>query len=256
MGSDFKSVRAQVVPADVVQRFVKLVEAGSPEEFLVRCLREYAVSIGYSGMFPNFKSLRIGTVHPFAILLAADVFGTKAPENMFPSITVADLTTDESQEVLGDDVSHTTYGAAEVASIEGLRAAGEVYVSDEGMARINALVSAGQRVAVVEKSFSMTSTATFNVWADNKDITSFLFDAVCDFLHREKVAIHAVGYDLGAVSGNRSGDINLDFGQILYGASVRVPVTFRRAVIEVDAYAGVIESIDVKTQPTFHAVGE
>jgi len=50
-------------------RNIKVVSALNPETKIIDTLSTYLSNAGYSEMFPNFDTVNIGAVHPFALLL-------------------------------------------------------------------------------------------------------------------------------------------------------------------------------------------
>ena len=75
MGNIYKTSRTVVRVSDVNSRFVYLLESENPEIKLSQEIRDFLQTVGYSNMFPNFDNIRVGTIHPFAILLSQEVLG-------------------------------------------------------------------------------------------------------------------------------------------------------------------------------------
>jgi len=103
MNQIYKSVRAVIRAADANQRFVYVLDSANPEILLAKVLRDFLATMGYSDIFPNFDNIRVGTIHPFAILLAQEVLDQPKKTNIFPSITIADSASNEDAMMLGDD---------------------------------------------------------------------------------------------------------------------------------------------------------
>ena len=88
MGKLYKTSRAVIATPDANVQYVYLLESENPEKKLASRLRDFLKTVGYSEIYPHFNNLRVGTIHPFAILLSQDVLGQKQSVNVFPAITV------------------------------------------------------------------------------------------------------------------------------------------------------------------------
>ncbi len=256
MAQAFKTSRATVRPANVNQRYIYIMESENPELPLSRALKSFLETVGYSSIFPNFNRVRVGTVHPFAILLAQEVLGDNQNVNVFPSITIADTNLNVDAEVLADDFRAEVLSPAEVATLDGYRQAGKVFVSDTGWQMVQDAVNEAGSVVGIVKRYHTSHSLDFNIWSENKEITSFLFDMVCHFVTQERTNVHNnEGLDLAQISGRRSGDINLDFGKLLYGANVSVSMSMNHEAILIDTGVSTIGEVDTKTLPVFFTLG-
>jgi len=252
MSKLFKTTRAVITPADANQRFIYVLDSGNPETSLAKQLSGFLETMGYSSIFPNFDKIRVGTIHPFAILLAQEVLSQKKNVNIFPSVTIADSSTTEDAPVLADDLYAFPFTAEDVAKLDGYRQAGEVFVSDEGWTKIQARIASIGEIIGIRRRYHTAHVMDFNIWTENKDITSFLFDMTCHFVTQKRVDIHnQTGVDLGGISGRRSGDINLDFGMLLYGSNVRVDASMNHEATLFDTGIVSITEVDTKTLPSY-----
>lgn len=257
MSQIYKTVRAEVVSADPNQRFIYVLDSENPEATLTQSLRDFLATMGYSSIYPNFDKIRIGTIHPFAILLAQDVLGNDQNINVFPSVTIADSSVSEDSEVLGDDYAAFPFSPEDIANLDGYRQAEQVFVSDEGWQRIIDTVTANGEIIGIRRRYHTQHSMDFNVWTENKDVTSFLFDMVCHFVTQERVNVHnRQGLDMGGITGRRSGDINLDFGMLLYGANVNIQVSMNHEAVLFDTGVVSIAEIDTQTLPTYFTLGQ
>jgi len=248
----FKTSRATIRTADANQRFVYVLDSENPEKLLSKSLRDFMETMGYSGIFPNFDKLRVGSIHPFVILLSQEVLNVEQNINVFPSITIADSTLSEDAEMLGDDYAALVFTASDIATLDGYRQAGAVFVSDAGWAKIEAHMAGSPNIVGIMKRYHTQHSIDFNIWSENKDITSFLFDMVCHYITQKRVDIHnELGIDLGSLSGRRSGDINLDFGMLLYGANVSAVGSINHEATLFDTGVGTIEEIDTQSLPQY-----
>lgn len=256
MSKIYKTVRAQITPAVATQRFIYVLDSENPEVLLVSALRDFLETVGYSEIFPNFDNIRIGTIHPFAILLAQEVLNKPQKSNVFPSVTIADSSINEDAEMLGDDYAVFAFTEENVAVLDGYRQAGAVFVSDTGWAKIQERIAAVGEIIGIRRRYHTSHNLDFNIWAENKDITSFLFDMVSHFVTQARVDVHNnQGIDMGGINGRRSGDINLDFGMLLYGANLRVQASMNHEAVLFDTGVSTIAEIDTQTLPTYFVLG-
>lgn len=251
MSQIYKTTRAVIRPADVNQRFIYVLDAENPEILLVNVLRDFLATIGYSDIFPNFDNIRIGTIHPFAILLAQEVLEQPKNANVFPSITVADSASDEDAMTLGDDYVALVFTPEEIAVLDGYRQAKDVFVSSAGWQKIKDRIAEKGHIVGIQKRYHTQHTIDFNIWTENKEVTSFLFDMVGHFITQKRVDIHEQGVDMAGMSGRRSGDINLDFGMLLYGANLRVQASMNHEAVLFDTGVEKISEIDTNTLPQY-----
>jgi hypothetical protein len=252
MSQIYKTSRTVIRAADANQRFVYVLDSENPEILLSQVLRDFFETIGYSNIFPNFDNLKVGTVHPFALLLAQDVLGQSQNVNVFPSVTIADSSLAEDAEMLADDYAAFAFDQADIAVLDGYRQAGQVFVSDAGWAKILNHMAGSPNIVGIRRRYHTQHTFNFNIWSENRDITSFLFDMVCHFVTQKRIDLHNdQGIDLSGISGRRSGDINLDFGMILYGANVSVSGSMNHEATLFDTGVETITEVDTQTLPQY-----
>jgi hypothetical protein len=256
MSNIYKTSRTTVRAATANDRFIYLLESENPEIKLSRQIRDFLQTVGYSQLFPNFDNIRVGTIHPFAILLAQDVLGQTRSANVFPSITVVDSTLQEDAEVLADEYTAAMWSPEDIINIGGYREAGEVFCSDAGWAKIQERVTEKGQILGVTKQYHTSHRIDFNIWSENKEVTSFLFDMVSHFVTQKRIDLHDdEGYDLSGIQGRRSGDINLDFGKLLYGSNLTVTLALNQRATVYDTAIESIASLDTQTLPTYFTLG-
>lgn len=252
MSKVYKTSRARVKTERANDRYVYLLESQNPEIRLAERLRDFLKTLGYSSLFPNFDNIRIGTVHPFAVLLAQEVLNQPQKTNLFPSITIADSTVQEDAEVLSDDYSLASWSEEDIVNIGGYREANAVFVSDAGWEKIQATIAKRGRIAGVTRQYHANHNLDFNVWSENKEVTSFLFDCVCHFVSQLRIDLHSQdGLDMAGISGRRSGDINLDYGKLLYGANVSVSMAMNQRATVFDTEIVDIKTVDGRKLPEY-----
>jgi len=72
------------------------------------------------------------------------------------------------------------------------------------------------------------------------------------FVTQKRVDVHNdLGIDMAGISGRRSGDINLDFGMLLYGANLRVQASMNHEAVLFDTGVESIAEIDTITLPQY-----
>jgi len=154
--------------------------------------------------------------------------------------------------VLGDDYMAFVFTKEQIAKLDGYRQAGAVFVSDAGWQRIQTHLTTKTSIVGIRKRYHTQHSMNLNIWTENKDVTSFLFDMVCHFVIQKRVDVHEdQGVDMAGISGRRSGDINLDFGMLLYGANVRVQASMNHEATLFDTGVDVITKVDTKTLPQY-----
>jgi hypothetical protein len=253
--SIYKTSRAVIRPADFNQRYIYVLDSENPETRLSEELKRFIEEVGFSSIYSNFSNVTVGNIHPFAILLSQEVLGVAQSTNLFPSITISDSTMDESEEVMSDDYAAIVFTPEDIVVVFGYREAGDIFVSDEGVTKIQEKIDTAGKIIGIKRRFRSRHTLDFNIWSDNKEITSFLFDTICHFVKQKRPEFHVHGMDLGTLNGRRSGDINLDFGTLLYGANIRTDMNKEHVSVVFDTGISSISELDTKTLPNYFDLG-
>lgn len=255
MGKLYKTSRAEVVPSQTMS-FV-IMQYVNPEIVFTQMLREYMVKSGFAEMYPNFSNVRIGAVHPFAMLLLQEVLGQDLNTNVFPSITISDSSDNDVDQELSRGFEEFILDEAAVVLMEGHKVAGELVCSDTNFNLLKAAVQNSNKVYAKKFDFRAQHSVDFNIWSDNKDITSLLYDYVKLFIVSHIAELHNRKLDCnGTVSGRRSGDINIEYAKMLYGANVTVPCTVQEAVMLVELGPEIISKVEVQQiDGEYHAGG-
>lgn len=120
-------------------------------------------------------------------------------------------------------------GVASASQIQEWASSRRVLVSNE---QIQTLGSS--QVPYKKWSIRSMRTLNFDIWGENHDLVSRLYDMVESFAvvttdTDESFVLH------GSITGKRSGDVNVEFGTVLYGAMVSVPLIVSRDVLELDS---------------------
>lgn len=240
-----KGSEAQIIQAEGV-RTIRVVEYQNPETVLAENLRGYLIELGYSSLYPNFQRINIGNVHPFVYLLFQSIMEQNLEMDVFPSITVADSTASQSNQILAQNEEYVSLDRAYVDRLKSKKMEKILYVSDENLAKLYTATENGGTIRGRLTQIFETHSFDFNIWSENKEVTSFLFDLVKAWLVAKLKDLHQLGFHFeGDISGGRSGDVNMDFGKILYGANVRAGATVPLTTMDIDTPWGTIETINV-----------
>jgi hypothetical protein len=245
---------ANIIPSPSGKTII-VTEYVNPERILTPLLLAHLDNLGFASIYPNFGNVRVSGVHPFAMFLLATVQGTKIDLGVLPAITISDSSDGEDAPVLGRDFVGGTLGADDVARLKGFTQMDQLIISSINIARLEAATQGGARIAFTKRTMISKHSVDFNIWADNKDVTSVLYDVVRLFLYHgvDEIGRNGLSF-LGGISGRRSGDINLEFGRLLYGSNVTAPMTCQSSVMAVDIPLDIIDNIDV--QADYHLADE
>jgi len=248
------TTNAKIIPSSSTKTII-IAEYVNPEAILPPLLQEYLAYIGFSDIYPNFGNVRVSAVHPFAVFLLATVLSQKIDLGILPAITISDSTDGEDSSTLGREFVGGLLGSAEVASMKGYWVSKQLMTSAQNIARLEAATAGGAHVAFIKRSFNSKHSVDFNIWGDNKDVISALYDMVRLFLYNSIELIHDNGLALtGGITGRRSGDINIEFGRMLYGANITASVNILTSVMAVDIPTEIIDNIEVV--PGYHVADE
>lgn len=235
------------------ERYVRILDAVNPESLLVRGLNNYVRQLGFTELYPNFAFPKVNLVHPFALALWADIAGSQLPMDLFPSITVQDSNASDNTETLGVNVAYYSLNAQEWTNLKTF-VGGRIHISETGISKVDAKIAGQGYVFGAKKLYFRNHDFDFNIWTENRDVTGFLFDVVTDFLKAVMEELHReYEIDLQSVSGRRGGDINVEFGNILYGANVRASATVYRSSMLIDLDAQSIA--EIQNQATYSVIG-
>ncbi len=253
MGTIYKGSQATIVHPSAT-RTIRVVEYINPELVLPGLLQSYFLEVGFSSMYANFATLRIGAVHPFALLLYQSVKGVDLNTNVFPSITISDSSDTEVSDLLARGEDQFIMDASDVSRLIVFRDAGRILMSDDAVTRLEAATADDGTVVGHNKDIRSRHSIDFNIWSDNKDMTSLIYDLTRHFIVSEILTLHNEhGIDIqDPITGRRSGDINVEFGKLLYGANLTVSATIETTNMIVDLPEEEIATIN--QDPTFQVL--
>lgn len=234
MANQYKASSAEIRrPPDT--QLIKIIEYANPELILPKMIQQFFLEIGFADLYPHFKTIRIGAVHPFALLLFQDVQGQQLDLSVFPSITVSDSSDSEVFDDLSRGFQSYQLNQEQLAKLLGSVDSGDLIMSSTNRARLESAVQGGATVNATTRDFRANHNIDLNIWSENKDLTSILFDMVKHFVISNTDKLHASGIDVfEGVSGRRSGDINVEFGRILYGANVQMRAVIHTTSMTID----------------------
>lgn len=253
MAQTFKTSGAQVIrPAADIP--IRIVEYANPEIILPQMIQDYLLEIGFSSLYPNFKHINISAVHPFAIMLFNEVQGQKQDLSVFPSLTVSDSADSEINTQIGHGFENSSMTPSQMATLLGQVDAGYLILSDDNRVIIQAAIDAGATLFYNKASYRAQHTVDLNIWTENKDLTSLIYDLIKHFIIGNINKLHIHGYDMNnPLSGRRSGDINVEFGRLLYGANISLPLAIDTASMMIDVPVEIINSVNLES--LYHSQG-
>ncbi len=221
------------------------------ETICVKSLNRFFLKSGFSEVYEYFGHVRVSTVHPFALFLFNEIENTAVDLSILPSVTITDSSDTEAMLLLGKEEVSIVLTEAVYQGLKALVAKGDLITSQSNLTKLKTALDAGLVIEGVQKTYRANHIIDFNIWTDNKIMTGNIYDATKLFALNETVHLRENGIDLqGGITGRRSGDINIEFGKLLYGANLSVPCTATLNVLEFT-----MESIptELLIEPTFHA---
>ena len=224
---------------------IKVASIFNPETTFIKMTHDYFADVGYSEMYPNFDSVNIGAVHPFALLMFEDVQGVPLNYNVFPSITVSDNSESEDSDVIGDESKDVVLDIDGYVWLQSMVSANKLFISDTNLTAIATAVADGGELPGVIRTLTFQHSMSFSIWTSNRDVTNIISDILLSFLVDRKTELKLEGVTMFTISGSRTGDFNMDFGKLLYGATVTVPVNTQKMTATFDSTIGIIGSVGV-----------
>ena len=161
-------------------------------EYIYRFLTE----LDFYTMYPNFPSIRVGAIHPFATLLFQEVMGQQYDLTVFPSITVSDSEDHQSDYELGEDFETFSINPVEWTQFKGDIQQGLILTSEANVAKVDAKMASTEFVTAVRRHIRKTHNIDFNIWAGNKDLVSTIYDILGSFFVAYTDILHKNGYDV------------------------------------------------------------
>jgi hypothetical protein len=259
MSSLFETSSVSIIALADVEPGVQIVEYKNPEVILPRLIQQYLQDFDISNIHPNFPVVRVGNTHPFVMLLNQEMNNAQFDLSLFPSITVIDNSTSQIAMEIGNSRSVGVIRNDDDTGIW-LRFKksildGAFLTSPQNLITIESELSVKHVINYISTGYITSSAVDINIWSENKDYTSELYDITKQYFIDNKTVLD-INYGLQLVegiNGRRSGDINLDFGKILYGANITVPLNIQHHSYSFDVTDVLIKSVELAS-PTYHEV--
>lgn len=185
------------------------------EDALVSALAEYFGELQWEEMYPNHPNINLSNDHPFEELLG----GTTSTPNLFPSITVASSSDNES--------NNMAKGWAAVKLDEGDFDDEDNlswYVSDGSLANLKTALYQKKTIYGLQHQTVWRDAVSFEIWTENMQVKNDLYNLLLGFLSGPKILQLKQDQQItvfsNTISGQRSGYYNFDFGRVLYGGRI------------------------------------
>lgn len=248
------SSSGMVIRPQAPTKLIKIIEYQNPEIILPDLIQQYFQNVDVSSLHSNFPTIRIGNKHPFAMLLYQDNYnsGTKLDLSVFPSLTIIDSADSQTAMQIGNSLD---YGV--IFDTDGqwtlMRQAtvnGQLLASIQNLNLIDNAIKSNGFVTFARTDYISAHVIDCNIWTENKDLTSEVFDLASHYFIDNKIRLNQdYGIDLlEAESGRRSGDINFDFGKILYGANITIPININHSSYRFNLNDVLISDIEVSVE--------
>ncbi len=238
------------IQGDPAHTPVVFAEVHDPEVTVANALRDFLGKLGFSSLFPNFGSVRVTTVHPFAMFLFQQELGKPIDESLLPSVTVQSSSDTEVVQMLAHEKTPIEITTSALTQLLAAVSAGSLFCSVEGIERLNTAIG-GDVLLGEQKSIQSDHQLNLNIWTDNKEMTGILYDIVRLFALNETDHLRDNGIDIiGQISGTRSGDINIEFGRLLFGANVVIPSRLKTSALEIKLH-DIGRETDVEINPIY-----
>lgn len=198
------------------------------EKTLLQEMRKYfADEIHFSSLYPNYPNLRIDLTHPFAYLMDKEINGSSIPSDLFPSITI--VVTNDTKPVELKPILHTK--KITIAEINDIENNPDLYqMADPDLQALKSLIQADEYKWSEGAGTIRRAAISVEVWADNPELKNKIYDLVYAFFVSKKRYEINENYDIKLfeeqLSGQRSGNYNLDFGKIYYGGMINISADY------------------------------
>jgi hypothetical protein len=210
-------------------------------EMLVEELQKFLGpdGIDFGAIYPNFPAVRISEITPFAFLVDQKMNGTEVHQvNLFPSVTLAH--TNERKPEGGDFpvlTENFKFTSAEMADIVANPKRYEI--KPAAVSALAAATSApGSYVWGKATATHRRFTLALDLWDAVHELKNVLYDIVMAWLTSDIRNTLDDTYNVklweNQITGNKTGIYNYDFGRILYGAALTIPVDYPVQTIVVD----------------------
>lgn len=208
-----------------------LINSVDVEDVLIDAIKQELQNFDLEAQFPNFSPLKISKIHPFLVILG----DARADLGLFPSLTVGDMSAVTSASVLNRDGREMVFN--DVSGIQQALIDMNIKGSKSFVDGLTDMLAQnnGRLIGRVQEH-AMKHSVAISIWSQNRDFTSALWEIIILLFNEqnfvENVAAKGVYLMSEALSGRRTGDINLELGGLIYGASIDVIVDAHRSIFK------------------------
>jgi len=219
------------------------------EDIFISELKTYFNELKLGELYPNFPMVRVSNEHPFARLLdqMSGNPGTTFDGSLFPSITI----------ISGEDGKPGALGNLMSTNPASLSHAEVATLGDTGMscapgslAWLDEWTAVNGEIRGIQTTACRQDQVSFDIWSESIQLKNELHSLLILFLTGPKRADLERRYDIrifdATIRGQRSGNYNMDFGQLLYGAHIDVVVDYEISQAIFDSDMPGASSIDAR----------
>lgn len=218
---------------------VPLLSADTTRRQLVRDLDNFfRKEMGFKKLYnDNFSDMRVSEIHPFAVAIFNLDNGKEVPQNLFPSVTVSRVEESQHQKSPIGNPQFTEVTAELIQEYKDLGK--ERIISEEQLKKIEdafSLLEEGDRMNLETYVDIEKYSIIYTLWTDNFDVKEQVYDAIKHYVRARVQFFTDLGMNEISWTGDRDGLYNMDFGKLLYGATVtmRVSQGFAEQVIDLE----------------------
>lgn len=191
------------------------------EDVLIEELKKYLADVRFDELYPVIGSVRVSNEHPFALLLNQKSNGAVYDGQLFPSLTVVSGSDEKVPQLA--EVHEWKACTLEPADVDQIAGAG-YQIASGAFDWLKTYFTTHSALYGITGFGPRRDRMTIEVWSENIQLKNELYNLVELFLcgprRVELDKAHGITVFEDTVRGQRSGNYNLDFGQILYGGQV------------------------------------
>jgi len=191
------------------------------EDVLIEELKKYLADVRFDELYPVVGSVRVSNEHPFALLLNQQSNGSVYDGQLFPSITVVSGSDEKVPQLA--EVHEWKACTLEPTDVDQIAGAG-YQIASGALEWLKTYFATNSALYGVTGFGPRRDRMTIEVWSENIQLKNELYNLVELFLCGPKRVeldkAHGITVFEDTIRGQRSGNYNLDFGQILYGGQV------------------------------------
>lgn len=222
-----------------------LSKVPSVEDIFVAELKTYFDQMRFGELYPNFPTIRITLEHPFAVMWqqANGNSSNTYDGSLFPSITLASGSDSKPGQLSGlNSLESISVVKADITGLAatGLQAAPGAIEWMTEYFKTNTIIHGRQGTA------NKSDQVAIDIWSESIQLKNDIYGLLMMYLSGPKRSelelTHAITIFDGTVRGQRSGNYNMDFGQLLYGAHIDFQIDYRitQAILDTEYIPGII----------------